>query len=505
MTIDSPGPAVNFDPRAKQRESEAEFENLQAKIETLRVVADRLRLRLIVGVVSTALFVLAFYETAMLQPHREKGMLPTEPPTPYIHYFPGIEPYRRALVVHGLDSNKEFMQIFCSALADDGLEVYAIDLPGHGDSPAGFNGLLARSTLEQAVSILNPDIAVGHSMGAALLIDLAHDVKFRTLILMSPVTTQVNGLEFEHTLVTTERWDIPAVNTFAPQLEGVDLRKFEWGMHSSALVYPNQIREIVNWLGGHSDRLRTVARLAWLGFMFASAIALAIVALPRRLSPPVAASPFSQTEVFVSFVFAGGISLIVQRFVVVLRWIRLYTTDYMMSFLFVAGLVLLARLTLRKESIASRSKSAGISGAFAKAVGAAAYVIVVLGLLTGSHLIHMTLSDGRWWRFIVIAAASFPLFLFDEMAVRRVGNGWRNPAIGVATRTLLIAWIATGVLIFNRESAFLVLLLGLILLFWIGLWFFTALVRRNVQNPAATALFAALVQGWMFAAWFVII
>src|SRR5258708_36015642 len=112
----------------------------------------------------------------MMQPNREKGMLQTDPPTHYIHYFPGSGPHRRALVVHGLDSNKEFMQIFCSALADDGLEVYAIDLPGHGDSTAGFNGVLARSTVEQAVSYLNPDIAVGHSMGSALLIGLAHGV-----------------------------------------------------------------------------------------------------------------------------------------------------------------------------------------------------------------------------------------------------------------------------------------------------------------------------------------
>src|SRR6266481_748920 len=76
-----------------------------------------MRLRLLVGIVSAALFVLGFYETAMLQPGREKGLLPTEPPTPYIHYLSSIEPHRRALVVHGLDSNKEFMQIFCSALA----------------------------------------------------------------------------------------------------------------------------------------------------------------------------------------------------------------------------------------------------------------------------------------------------------------------------------------------------------------------------------------------------
>jgi pimeloyl-ACP methyl ester carboxylesterase len=461
------------------------------------------RLRLFIGIVSAALFLLGFEGMAALEPAQEKGMLPTEPLTPYIHYISGIEPHRRALVVPGLDSNKELMQIFCAALADDGFEVYSIDLPGHGDSPVGFNAVLARSTLEQAVSSLNPDIAVGHSMGAALLIDLAHDVKFRSLVLISPVPTQVNGLEFEHTLVTTERWDIPAVNAFVPQLQGIDLRKFEWGMHSSAPYYPGQIREIVRWLGGHPDRLRTVERFVWLGCMFAAAIVLAIVLLPRRPSAPGVAAAFSQTEVLLGFVFAGGISLVVQRFVVVLRWVRLYATDYMVSFLFVAGLVLLTSLAMRKESIATRTKVSGGFNVFAKAVGAAAYVIITFGLLVGSHLIHMTLSDGRWWRFMVIAAASFPLFLFDEIAVRQPGKGWQNAAVAIVSRGLLSAWMATGVLMFNRESAFLVLLLGLMILFWVTLWFFTGLVRRNVQNPAAAALFAALVQGWMFAAWFV--
>jgi hypothetical protein len=460
-------------------------------------------LRLFIGIISAGLFLLGFERTAALQPAREKGILQTAPPTPYIHYISGIDPHRRVLVVHGLDSNKEFMQILCSALADGGFEVYSIDLPGHGDSTANFNGVLARKTLEQAVSLLNPDIAVGHSMGAALLIDLAHEVKFRTLVLISPVPTQVNGLQFENTLATTERWDIPVVNEFAPQLEGVELRKFGWGMHSSALVNPGQLREIVSWLGGDAARLRTVARLVWLGCMFAAGISLAIVLFPGRSQISNDAAAFSQTEMLISFVFAGGISIIVQRFVVVLRWVRLYATDYMVSFLFVAGLALLAILALQRRPIGFRVESAAGPVVFGKAIGAAAYVIVVFGLLTGSHLIHMTLTDGRWWRFIVIAAASFPLFLFDEIAVRHAGSGWRNAVVAIGTRALLTAWVATGVLMFNRESAFLALLMGLISSFWVALWFFTGLVGRNLQNAAATALFAALVQGWMFAAWFV--
>jgi pimeloyl-ACP methyl ester carboxylesterase len=248
----------------------------------VRAIPVRPLLRLFVGIVSVALFALGFSETNTLQPPQEKGTLPTNPPTPYIHYISHAEPHRRALVVHGLDSNKEFMQIFSSALADAGVEVYAIDLPGHGDSSAGFNGLLATSALEQAISVIKPDIAVGHSMGAALLIDLAHDVKFRDLILISPAPTEVNAPEFQHTPVTTEGWDLPFVNTFALQLEGVELRKFKWGMHSSALVNPLQIRDIVAWLGGNPDALHTTARLVWLGIMFAAGIAFAFVLFPSQ-------------------------------------------------------------------------------------------------------------------------------------------------------------------------------------------------------------------------------
>src|SRR5204863_5274162 len=132
-------------------------------------------------------------------------------------------------------------------------------------------------------------------------------------------------------------------------------------------------------------------------------------------------------------------------------------------FLFVTGLVLLSSLALWFRTPVGMN-----SAALLRALGAAAYVITVFGLLAGSHLIHMELSEGRWWRFIAIAAASFPLFLFDEVAIRVEGRFWRSAAIGIATRALLIAFLATGVLLLNRESAFLVLLLGLILLFWIA-------------------------------------
>jgi hypothetical protein len=50
-----------------------------------------------------------------------------------------------------------------------------------------------------------------------------------------------------------------------------------------------------------------------------------------------------------------------------------------------------------------------------------------------------------------------------------------------------------------------VMIVPLIGIFWIALWFASGVVYRHTQDPLATALFAAIVQGWAFAAWFVTI
>jgi hypothetical protein len=236
-----------------------------------------------------------------------------------------------------------------------------------------------------------------------------------------------------------------------------------------------------------------------LGLMFGGGILLGLVLLPRRpkqrrnvLVPA--------TGVILAYVAAFAIAIVVLHFVMVVRWVRLFTADYMVSFWFVAGIALVAFVALRRPALERSTRRIVLTG-----LATAAYVIVVLGLFSGSHLIHMTLSEGRWWRFPIIAAASFPLFWFDEVAVRPFGKVWRTVALGILTRLLLTAGIAMGILTLNRESGFFVLLTGMMLMFWITLWLATEIVSRHLQNPLAAALFAALVQGWMFAAWFVTI
>jgi len=132
-------------------------------------------------------------------------------------------------------------------------------------------------------------------------------------------------------------------------------------------------------------------------------------------------------------------------------------------------------------------------------------VIAVPGLLVASHFLHISLTGGRWWRFPFIAISGLPLFISDELTIRRIQPRWKAETVALVTRGLLLAFILTGVLTLNRANAFLVLIAPLVAGFWIALWFASGVVHRHTQSPLAAAIFACIVQGWAFAAWFVTI
>jgi hypothetical protein len=237
--------------------------------------------------------------------------------------------------------------------------------------------------------------------------------------------------------------------------------------------------------------------------MLAAAYGFGAGLLPGRdLDPGAGKIP----NILVSYVLASSAALIVLRFASPLRWLHFFATDYLISFVLFAGLFLVASGGFaRWRGDAAFGGRPAKAGAYVCAVAAAAFVIVVIGLVVTSHVLHMTLSAGRWWRFPWIVLAGLPLFISDELTLRRVRPYSMSLVVALLTRALFLAFLLTGVLIFNRENAFLVLIAPLIVIFWVGLWFATGIVHRRTQDPLAAAVFAALVQGWAFAAWFVTI
>jgi pimeloyl-ACP methyl ester carboxylesterase len=404
------------------------------------------------------------------------------------------------LAVHGLDVSKETIGLFSSALADGGFDVYAIDLPGHGDSRTGFQTDLAQQAISNAKRYLGEKIVVvGHSMGAGLLLDLAETEQFSTMVLLSPPPISIAEIHAERVLIATDRMDIPRIRTFVPIAADIGSPNVEawdlpWGGHSALIHNPAYVRQIVEWLGGDGTRTRTTSRLVWLILMFVAAVAFGVSLLPGR---PLEFVDVSASTVFARYIVAFGVGLLVLKFVNPMGWVRLFATDYLIGFFLVAGLCSLAI----GGNIKTQRRRQGI----ATAILAAAFVIVVIGFLVVSRVLHISLSDGRWWRFPCFAIAAFPFFMSDELTIRHIQPRWRSEMVALLTRGLLLAFLLTGVLTINRGDAFLVLIAPLITVFWIALWFASGVIHRHTQNPIAAAMFAAILQGWAFAAWFVTI
>jgi hypothetical protein len=229
--------------------------------------------------------------------------------------------------------------------------------------------------------------------------------------------------------------------------------------------------------------------------MFAAALVFGITLLPGR---GVERIDVSAGSVCARFVVACTVALFVLRLVRPFAWLRLFSTDYQIGFLFIAGLVFVLA-GIREASANARLSS------FLIAILSAAFMIAIPGLLIASKLAHVSVSGDRWWRLPFMVLAGLPLFYGDEVLVRRLRWGWKSAGVGLITRLLLFLLIVTGVLTLNSENAFLLMILPILLIFWIGLWFATGVVHRHTESPIAAALFAALVQGWVFAAFFVTI
>ena len=379
------------------------------------------------------------------------------------------------------------IQIFTASLCDAGFEVTSIDLPGHGDSPVGFNGVTAREAVQHVLDRLGDvRVVVGHSLGAGLLLDLANERKFERMVLLSPPPQPIDQVDLSHTLVVTGRFDIPAINSFAPELEGAEWWRRDSGAHTTALFNSSTIRSIVQWIGGEPAHLKTRRRVAAVIGMLLGASVFGLLLLKKRPREPFVAIQ-STTEICLRFVLAAGISAVVLHFAVLLRGLRLFAADYLVSAVFVMGVSLC--LIFRAPFASTPSWRFAIVRSF----GNAAFVIVVIGMIAAGPVMHAGLGSGRWWRALVIAAASFPLFLHDAQVRNTV-------AAGILSRMIMAAGVVTGVVMFNRPDAFIILLMHGYLVFWIVLWIVTEMHRRQTKDPLASALFASLIQGWLLAA-----
>jgi heme/copper-type cytochrome/quinol oxidase subunit 4 len=358
--------------------------------------------------------------------------------------------------------------------------------------------MLARQAVSAALNVLGPGTAViGHSLGGALLLDLANDRPFGSMVLLSPAPTEIDRIHADRLLVVTGQFDLPRIPAFVPQIEdavtgSIEMRTIPWAGHSGYLLQPGPIRMIATWLGGDPSSLRTGHRLMRIFGEILCVIVMAAIWLPGK---PILPAPGHTPTKLVWYIASCALATLISGFVTVLPMLHLFSTDYLIGFVLAVGLALIpawaCRMSIRFSQI--------LVSLFAAAA------VIAIASTVGSELVHLTLSEGRWWRFGIIAAAVLPLSLADEILLRPIRPWWRAAGAAALTRILLAAFVITGVLTLNRSDAFLVLVIHFVVLFWIALWFAGEWLRRQTQDPLATAIFIALVQAWVFAAIFVVI
>lgn len=459
-------------------------------------------MRLSLAIASLVILIGASLAYSSLRGTREAGIFNVDPQTPYFHYLPSGSIRGRVLAIHGLNSNKGLLNVLSYALADGGLEVFTIDLPGHGESSARFNALRARDTVAQVLDQLGPEtLVLGHSLGGAILLDVASDRQVNSMVLFSPAPVPIDKILAGRVLLFEGEFDPGRIRAFVPNIQAavqgsLEYHDVAWTGHTGSLLRPDVIEQVTTWLGGIPQSNNTQKRLRLLLLMLIAALTLGIALLGKPAKPSRAgdgASLANGSRTMVIYVAVTAVSVLVPAWIPFTSWLHLFATDYLLGYLFLVGLIL--SLAAPRLPVVRRTILAG--------VGSALYLIVFPGLFVVSEFTQMMLLDGRWWRFPAIAALSFPLFWADELWIRSMQPRWKAEVMGIVTRMLLVAAIVTAVLTIHRKASFLVLLTAVLLIFWIALWFAGGAIYRRTADPLAAALFSSLVQGWVFAAVFV--
>jgi hypothetical protein len=451
-------------------------------------------------------FVAAAAAYSRLPGTREAGVFDVEPPTPYFHYSNGGQPRRRLLVVHGLGGNKDMLNLLGYGLADAGIDVYSIDLPGHGSSSRPFNAVGAEEVVRQVFHRLGPDTNVlGHSLGATLALDLAHEEHIENLVLFSPAPIPVETILSPRILMFQGEADLAPILAFTPELRAkagapMEFHEVAGAGHTSAPSDAAVIAQVAAWLGGDTTTLHTSTRQSLLLVMLATSAAFGIVLLQSIPKPVSATKPATlEGKTFIAYIGAAATAATALAFIPVAGWLGLLASDDLMGFVALTGLFLCV-FALPAGALRRSFQSLG---PVLVAMAAVVYIIAVPLRLVISEYMQLRLTGERQLLFAAMTALALPLFLADELLIRPIRPKWKAVLAMLLTRTLLGAIAFSGALHWGRGSLFLGLMMDSVIYFWIGLWFVGSLVHWRTKDPLATALFMATLQGWLFAALFV--
>ena len=483
-----------------------------------------------------------------------------------------------AIIFHGLSANRKLMEPVARWAVATGLRAYLIDMPGHGDSAEPFSFERAEQCAAEFLTeltkrgVLDPrrTVLIGHSMGASIAIRLADRYHAAATIAISPAPLTPQPGPWQHATPYTLPQRLPSnLLVFIASLDPFPIRDSakQWAAagpdhsdadftarralrltdlslatHVSVLVDTRVALESADWLQRALAMPRYPSDLRTPPFAFALALlgvmllfpAVATLLLPRASAGATAGVPFATWKVYATWAAASLLAAVVLKFWIPLAALRLFSGDYLASFLLIVGLA----------AIAVYCKQAGcpILAVFAR-VGPlvpflksqisdpkfpfdlrlrqrrdgsprsilAATLLAFVAFLAASWLLAWQATDvwlnvARSLRFPFVLLAAFPYALAEELALGppRTGTAdvWRRLLRALALRAILFVAMLAAFLLLRSNQILIPLLALYLLLFSIAQRLGADAIRRRTGSAAVAAVFGAILTAWFIAAVF---
>jgi pimeloyl-ACP methyl ester carboxylesterase len=397
-------------------------------------------------------------------------------------------------------------------------------------------------------------VLVGHSMGGALAVQAAarNSPSVTGVIAVSPAAAQVDRDAPRNLLILLGEFDLPFVRrgasllfaqaTGSPVVPLDDLRScsnpdgskklvvLPWTEHSLGIFEPRGLAEISGWLtrfcpGIHFDARSSFVTLV-LEFFVCCPLVYALVPAfglvhwavrflqaSRSLAvkegtdlnagpsaTPAEAGWLKGWSPLFLYGMAGLLSVVLLRTLNPWDRLRLLGGGYLCGFLCLTGTL---ALCCRRPS-ASSLRSSWVDWV-SVVVSVGGFVVLAAPVFSGL-LVHLTLSKERFWRFPIIAASTFPFYIYDEWASRRLIPSFsfsERIYFHFSTRLLLALILILGFFILQNQQFLIVLILPAMLALSTVCWGQAWGVCKKTESITASAAFSALLTAWFLSTFFV--
>jgi len=452
------------------------------------------------------------------------------------------------ILVHGFQCNKSMMAQLGKYLASQGLDVYAIDLPGHGESHMRYTQENNYEAAKQAVEEIDKAaggsniqiILIGHSWGSMVLGPVALERLDTTAsIYIGPgYVKDLNPDRPRNVLIITAEHDYEFVKAAAQknfdELTGQDKskpgsRRFgdmaagtarAWEevphtAHVSLLLSDDVYRNVREWVEqALQTKLSTSGNYsimpARLDLVIVLIICAVFASLISKIIPVNAEGDRSLARNWLrTFLFLGyGIlcGTVVVQYFAPLRFLHLMEGETLASLIFTSGILASFFYLILERRLAVPSASE-VMGDIVVALFGFCALYFSLVFATEQDFFHVELSFGRPGRvlaFTTIALCSLPFSLLVERLMRQIQSKFRKFLPGVIASSLIAAiFYAMFPLSFLVTRNWLFRFTGVLLATMGYCAFIGAIFYSNRKSILAGAVFTSLVVGWMISVSFI--